>query len=497
MNDNKIISDELMDKIINDRIIRREITRQSHLMFFHTYFAHYVKYPLAEFHKDIFRITEDQSNRLACIAAFRGSGKSTIVTFSYSLWAILGVQTKKFVLIICQTQAQAKQHMMNLRHELEQNKLLGGDLGPFQEESVEWGAHSLVFSNTNARIAIASIDQSIRGIRHHENRPDLIILDDVEDISITKTMEGRNKLFDWFTREIVPLGDIGTRIIMVGNLLHEDSLMMRLRDRIEASELKGIVKWFPLITDEGECLWPGKFDTKERLENLRQSVGNELAWQQEYLLKIMSDSSRVIHPDWIKYHDYESLDDMNELSIQGGFMGVDLAISQSDSADYTAIVSGVVGKYKGGIKLLIAPNIINRRMSFHETIAQVRVIAPQLYFSGCYANPIVGIETNGFQEVYADFLSSGGLEVKGIKNTTDKHSRAALLGPGIFDGSILFPKHGAEDLIAQLTGLGRERHDDLADATVMMYIAALEALQHARNWNAILDAGGPIWHIYT
>jgi predicted phage terminase large subunit-like protein len=134
-------------------------------------------------------------------------------------------------------------------------------------------------------------------------------------------------------------------------------------------------------------------------------------------------------------------------------------------------------------------------MPFHQTIVKIKVMARKLHFRGCYADPVVAIETNGFQEIYADFLSDGGLDVKSMKNTTDKRSRAALLGPSIFDGSILFPRHGAEDLISQLTGLGRERHDDLADALVMMYIGALEALQDTRSWKSCLDDGGPIFFV--
>jgi hypothetical protein len=235
--------------VLESRAARQFATQQSHLTFFHLYFPHYVKHSIAEFQRDIFRITEDQSNKLACIVAFRGSAKSTLVTFSYSLWAILGIQQKKFVLIICQTQAQARQHMSNLKYELEHNALLKSDLGPFNEDPTlgEWAISSLVFQNTGARIMIASVDQSIRGIRHHEYRPDLLILDDIEDMNSAKTYESRTKLFDWFTREVIPLGDIDTRTIIVGNLLHEDALVMKLRRMIDKKELKGIYRWFPLL----------------------------------------------------------------------------------------------------------------------------------------------------------------------------------------------------------------------------------------------------------
>ncbi len=144
---------------MKDRLVRAKITKESHLCFFHLYFAHYVKFPTALFHREMFTLTEDENVNTLGIIAFRSSGKSTIITTSYPIWAILGKLQKKFGLIICQTRVQAKQHMMNLRQELESNELLKNDLGPFQEESDEWGAFSLVFSKPNARITVASTEQ--------------------------------------------------------------------------------------------------------------------------------------------------------------------------------------------------------------------------------------------------------------------------------------------------------------------------------------------------
>ena len=116
-------------------------------------------------------MTEDESIKLAVIVAFRGSAKSTIVTMSYALWSILGIQQKKFVLILSKTQSQAKTHFTNLKRELESNELLRADLGPFKEESDEWGSFTIVIPKYNARITAASSEQSIRGIRHGESPP--------------------------------------------------------------------------------------------------------------------------------------------------------------------------------------------------------------------------------------------------------------------------------------------------------------------------------------
>jgi len=483
----------VFEAIASDRVLRQQLGQRSHHMFFVMYFPHYIKYPMAEFHKDIFRVTEDESTNLACIVAFRGSGKSTLVTFSYSLWSILGAQEKKFVLIICQTQAQARQHMANLKFELEQNTLLKSDMGPFREEAGDgqWAISSLVFKNTGARIMIASIDQSIRGIRHHEYRPDLIILDDIEDINSTKTLEGRNKIFDWFTREVVPLGDIGTRIVIVGNLLHEDSLMMRLKRKILEKDLRGVYLWFPLLNEQGDCLWPGKFDTKEKIDELRHSVANEIAWQQEYLLNIVSDNTRVVFPEWIKYYDELPKD----TELRDVHIGVDLAISLRDGADYTAMVG--IKRYGHGndMRLHVIPNPFNGRVSFPEAVRTMREL--DITFKTNGTRPKFIVESNGFQEIYVQAVNDAGCNVEGVKHTGDKRSRLALTGELIQNGTILFPRHGAEELVSQLTGFGIENHDDLADAFSMAVIDFVEGLDEDRGWDTwqkwVESNGGSCW----
>ena len=487
MNKNNIEGEEGFEALASNPAARRYVTRGSHTVFFPVYFPHYMGYKMAEFHRDIFRITEDQSNKLAIIVAFRGSGKSTLVTFSYALWAILGVQEKKFILIICQTQTQARQHMTNIKHELESNKLLQSDMGPFREEDStgQWAISSLVFQNTGARIMIASVDQSIRGIRHHQYRPDLIILDDIENINSTKTSDGRDKIFEWFTREIVPLGDIGTRIVMVGNLLHDDALVMRLCRMIDKGDLKGVYHWFPLIDTDGNCLWPEKFDTIEKIGDLRRSVANELAWRQEYLLEIISDSTRVIYPEWIKTYKELPKGKANHVII-----GVDLAIKETKRSDYTAMVAMLVYGYGEKAVAYVLPNPIHKRMPFPDVVETARNLHDTLKPLGSMY-PKFMVESNGFQEIYVNAFAEAGCEVEGIKSVTDKRSRVALTSHHVRIGKILFPEQGAEELRAQLTGFGIENHDDLADAYSMAAAEFIRLMNVPTPNITWINVGGP------
>lgn len=457
----KIRGEDVFAKIAADRELRRQIAYESHYMFFVIYFPNHLKFPMAEFQKEILRITEDRHNRLALIVAFRGGAKSTLSTFSYPLWAILGVQQKKFILIICQTQAQARYHMANLKHDLEHNALLKSDMGPFREESGngEWALSSLVFKNTGARITIASVDQSIRGIRHREHRPDVIILDDIEDIHSVKTFEGRNKVAEWYAREVVPLGDIGTRIIILANVLHQDSFVMRLKQKIDNKELRGTYKWFPLLDDNGVCLWPEKFDTPEKIEALRQSVTDEAAWQQEYLLRPIADLTQVVHPSWIHYYDQLPPDDDPEYPYRYTVIGIDVAISDSEKADCTAMVVMKVYGYGDKLRVYVLPNPVNERLSFPEQVARAKLL------SDTYDKAQIVVEDVGYQRSLIQQLERAIYPVEGMKvYGQDKRARLAVITPLLQNYQVFFPKEGAKDLINQLVYFGSTAHDDLADA---------------------------------
>lgn len=458
----KKIDKKIIDTIIKDRDVRQNATQQSLWLFFLIYFSHYINYELADFHEEIIDSIQNKKNNLICVTAFRGSGKSTIITTASALWSVLGVQQKKFVLIICQTKAQAKMHMTNLKVELEENKVLRSDLGPFQEDSdQEWNASSITFSNTKARITIASLEQSIRGVRHRQTRPDLIILDDIEDSQSVKTLDSRDKTFNWFTSEIIPLGDLRTRIIIVGNLIHEDSMIMRIKNKIQKEELCGAYHEYPLINELGECLWPGKFPTKESLVEFEKTIMNSITWQREYLLKVVPGEYQIITRDMIHYYD-EIPTSMSYGSCV--IMGVDPAVSTKDRADYSAIVSGLlVFNDSSDGTLYVLSNLVNKRFECPDLIEVIKSVCKENRKLHRIVKII--IESNAFQEAVVQSLHRDGYtECEGRKSSEDKRTRLSAVSYQIKSGSILFPREGAEELLAQMIGFGAEKHDDLVDA---------------------------------
>ncbi len=481
----KIIDDQLVNKMMRDRLVRTSITKDSFLYFFHFYYAHYVKYETADFQKEIIHYIEKSDIENLYVVAFRGSGKSTMITTAYPIWAILGKQQKKFCIIFCQTKAQAKQHMMNIRNELEDNDLLKKDLGPFQEESDEWGSHSLVFSKHGARITVASTDQSIRGLRHNEHRPDLIICDDVEDVQSTKTREGREKTYHWLRGEVIPAGDRNTRLIIVGNLLHEDSLLMRIKDEIDENRAQGVFKQYPLLDEYSNCLWPGKYPTTKEVEEEKMKVASEISWQREYLLRIIPSDDQVIYPEWFQF--YDELPSKEHRAYRGTYAGVDLAISSKDSADYTTIVSAKIYGRAEKIRIYILPNPIMEKINFP---AQVELMKNFKSTQMPSHMDKLFVESVAYQEALPQMLEVHGVEAEAIKTKGDKRTRLALTSTSIKSGVIKFPKQGCEKLIEQLVGFGVEKHDDLADAFSLLVNATLDKHAKESTWIISFIGGG-------
>jgi len=461
-------SQSTIDRIINHQQMRIEAARKSHFLFFHMYLSEHVGYQTAPFQEEIFKLTQNEKQKFVVICSFRGSAKSTIMSLSYPLWSIMGQQQKKHVVITSRTQTMAKRILDNLKRELTENKLLKDDLGPFRSIGGKWGGDSIELTNHKARITVVSVEEGVRGIRHGRHRPDLIIADDIEDLISVNTQEGRNKTAEWFNGDLVPAGDKHTRYIVIGNLLHSDSAIMRLRQEIESGDRSGVFKFYPLLDDDGNCLWPGKYPTPADIEAEKKKVADEIAWSREYLLKIISSAERVIHPEWIQLWSNDIPLDFRNKDFHYIGMAVDLAVSTKDQADKTAIVTGAV--FGGGenlkIYILSEPEIVNTKLDFPSVMNKIITIYHYWHGKGYSVN--LWVESNGFQKGMAQFLNDRGVQAIQVNHSGDKRIRIASAGPAIQRGMVLFPEGHEKEMVNQLIGYGRERYDDLADAVSML-----------------------------
>ena len=327
----------LVDAIRKTSVLRRKLAKASHAFFFLMYLPKYMRHGTAAFQREIFKLTEDEKIKLCVISAFRGSAKSTICTVSGCLWQIVSGRAH-FVVIISQTLPQVRHHLASIATVIESNPRLRDDLGQFTTEDDEKGAFSMTFKKYNAKIIAVSVGQNIRGIHYNEYRPDYIVLDDVEDTNSVKTKEGRDKTYEWFESDVMPVGEEKTRIFLLGTPLHEDSLLMQLIKQISEGRRDGVVRTYPFLDDEGKALWPERYPTMEDIERMRRTIVNDVFWEREYMLRIVRGDDQIFRREWIQY--YDDLPNKNDpkTEFRMSVIAVDPASKTGGAHDYTAMV---------------------------------------------------------------------------------------------------------------------------------------------------------------
>jgi len=454
--------EDIIKRIREDKNLRIRLCWDSFYWFFLVYFTIYLKYPLAPFQKEIIDLVQNDNNPFLVIVAFRGSAKSTIITLAFTIWCIV-TGRKKYPLLISLNQQRIQQSLFNIRQEFEKNSLLIQDFGPFYRINDEWSYSSLYFSYLGARITAISTGEGFRGLRERQFRPDLIIADDIEDVQSANSSEARTKLWQMVNAELLPAGDLNTKFIFIGNLVHGESIIVKLKKLILAGKLKGLYREYPLYDENKNIFWSGKFPNWESIESFRKEIPSDEDFQREYLLKIVPPGNRVIKEDWIKYYDV-SKPQGQSLDFRFYLISVDPAVSINETADKTAIVVFAVYGWNEDLKIYIQPNFVNKRMELPEVIEEIKRIKES------YGRSVVEvlIEGVGTQKGIAQTLLAQGIEAKEFNlNGQDKRKRLSMASPLIRNGTALFPDQNNEELIQQLVYFGSERFDDLVDATSM------------------------------
>ncbi len=352
-------------------------------------------------------------------------------------------------------------HFSNIRKALE-SPLLRNDFGPIDMEGDESGAFGMTLRKFDAKIIAISSQQAVRGLRYKQYRPDYVIVDDPQDLQGTRTKENRDRIYSWFVSEIIPLGTTKTKIFLIGNFLHEFSLLGRVIEQIKKGERGGVFRRYPLVDDEGVCQWPEKFKTPEALEAFKRKIGDDTTWRREFLLQTVTSDERVIQAEWIKHWVVLPKEKIKKVVI-----GVDLAISEKETADYTGIVVGLFAGFGKDFHGYVIKTI-NRRMAFLETMELLKELH-DMYTKLCGAVEI-RIEDVAYQRSAIEYLEkSKHCRVIGVKIATDKHARLMTASALIQNGTILFaPDPENSHLKQQLIGFGIERFDDLCDAFTLM-----------------------------
>lgn len=457
---------------LEDPSIRRHIVAKLGLLgWVLVYLRHYFTVPPADFHYLLSMALESElpEDELLEIIGFRGSAKSTFSVLALPLYLALE-QKQHFIIVAGDTTTQTKLNIENIRYELESNALLVEDYGIVFNNDRNWSVDKLLLSS-GTLIMGRSRGQKMRGLRHRQYRPQVVIVDDAEDLEWVKEKKNRDKTERWFNGEVIPAQqEDKSKLILIGNLLHKDALMMRVKKskNIDGTPLFRCLE-FPLIHPKTKkVMWTGKYPTKKSVARQKAKVRSAVTWSREYLLKIISEDDQVIKETDIHTYKNNLLDkrnDKGELVHKPTDAGVgeDLAISEKQTADCTAMVAGLKVTLDERGHILIKPNPVNKRMGFDASLKAAAKLNTTMPYGTKWF-----VEDVGFQRAAIEKMKKEGFTVYPMRPITDKKARLEAVSPFIIDGTVLFPEFGCEDLIEQLLGFGSEEHDDLVDALVYL-----------------------------
>lgn len=408
--------------------------------------------PTPGFHKELWKLVCDP-NPLVAVAAPRGHSKSTTVTHSFSLALVL-FREREFGMIISDTEEQAKKFLADIAMEFRDNDALI-ELFGFDRFLVDNSTEIVLQFKDGHQVCLLAkgSGQKVRGTKWRNKRPDFVICDDLENEEIVLNKESRNKFKNWFFGSVIPMiSDTGI-IRVVGTILHQDSLLENLLNDSEWTTCR-----FEAHNHNfSSILWPEKFP-KEKLKKIRQVYINQgfpEGYYMEYLNRPIDPGNAIF-----KKEDFLPITDHSENLVY--YVGVDLAISQAERADFTVIaVAGV--NSSGKLKLV---DIRKGRWDSVQIIDELFVVHKR------YDPELICIERGAIEKAIGPFLFQRMQEEQVFLNlwtdtpVKDKIARARSINARMRSGGVEFNTEASwfNDFENELLSFPRAPHDDQVDA---------------------------------
>ena len=133
-----------------------------------------------------------------------------------------------------------------IKAELEYNPRLQADFADACGQGRVWQAGTIITAN-GAKVQVAGSGKKLRGLRHGALRPDLVVLDDIENDENVQNPEQRDKTENWVKKTVLPLGGAGDKfdVIWIGTILHHDSALNRTLNNPlwRTARFKALIKW--------------------------------------------------------------------------------------------------------------------------------------------------------------------------------------------------------------------------------------------------------------
>ena len=426
------------------------------------------------------------------ILAPRNSAKSTIAALAFPLREIL-TKREPYIWIISDTMSQAHTHLENIKSELTDNPMLAEVYPDACGKGDTWRNGSIRLRNGGVIEAFGT-GQRLRGRKRGENRPTLIICDDLQNDHHTVSASARERSRNWFHGTLLKAGSQQTNVIHLATALHREAIALELLQTPGwCSQSFQAIERFPKnmsLWKEWETIYthvanPNHADDADAFYAKHRSAMDEDAavlWEEQEslydLMKMRVESGYTsferekqnspVNPVLCEFPEsyfeeplwYQTLPD----NIAVSALALDPSKGKNSAlGDYSAFVFVALGE--DGIFYVDAH--LERL-----PIAEIVTLGMELYKK--YHPTIFGVESNQFQELLCDefdkqFLALGMPPVYPIENKLNKMIRIRRLGSYLSLRRFRFcsPSPSCRLLVEQLRSFPAGSHDDGPDALEM------------------------------
>jgi len=487
-----------------DRIANAE---QDFSFFAQTYFSHYLTVAPSKVHLWLFeklpKLCFCEDGARIAVAAPRGEAKSTIVSLIFVLWCVI-YSKKKYIVLAMDAFEQAAVALECIKAELEFNACLKADFPDATGRGKVW-KEAVILTRFGQKIEVFGSGKRLRGRRHGPYRPDLAILDDIENDENVRSPAQRDKLAAWVDKAVAQLGGIAPiDIIFIGTILHYDSVLSRklkaplwaskrfqalarLPDRMDLWDRWSEILQNPPQDHDG----PSSAELARSFFNAHQvemEDGAELSWPEgRPLYKLMQ--ARMENPSA-----FDSELQNDPVGTENATFGtLHYWAERQDNWVLFGALDPSLGKAGGDPSAILVGGWDREARRLHVIRAEIRRRVPDRIISDVIAlqkeyNCLTWfVETVQFQEFLRTELIARAAEkginlpARGIGQNEAKELRIESIQPMIVDGRIKLHASQAT-LIEQLRHFPKADHDDGPDA--------LEILWRGVVSNAVLSGTG-------
>jgi len=412
--------------------------------------------PFSSLHDRIFAALDKGSQQIV-IKAPRGWGKTSIVNLAYPAKRIC-FQDARFIVPISNTATQAMMQTENLKRELLTNIDVTRIFGEVKSDTF---SKDMWVTAGDVAVMPRGAGQQVRGLLYKNSRPDLIICDDLEDAESVRSPEQRQKLKEWFFADVcnsVAKARQDWRIIVIGTLLHEDSLLANLLDDPDWEHIE-----LTLCDDQLNSNWED-FMSTEKIKALYTSYKNNGlldVFYREYLgLPIAKENAKFRAEHFRQYREdsKEFLENRKKLE---NIVIVDPAKTTSVTADDSAVIGiGIDTK----TPRIYVRDIVYGQLHPEEQYDEAFKMADRL------GARTIGLEVTSLNEfitypIKTQMIKRGRFyDIVELKARGSKEDRIAGLVPFYRLGYVYHNGNCCAVLEQQLLAYPRSKKDDVMDA---------------------------------